>query len=324
MRTLQNWCKAVAEGVLRRPPGRPPHGLGARTRALLAVCRELRRQGYATGAVTIWEALCRGVPLRLVRWATKRLKQRKERRRRCMRERVRQSVHVQKRDVLWSLDGTHLGRAAHAPVEGQVAKDVGTLCTVGLSVGPPARGQDLVRLLKQTKVRRGTLPLVLSSDNGSANTSHVVARFLEAEKIVHLKSVPHTPQHNAWAERGIGELKQDSGLGKGVQTSASSAAARLEASQRRLDHERLRRSRGFRTAVQCDRDMPSWYGGVSRARFYKAARRAIKAAVIGEQSSRAQRMQEREAIFATMEYFGLITRTRGGEPLRAKKHEDVS
>ena len=292
--------------------------------ALFATCRELRRQGYATGGETIWRSLEKQVPLRLVRWATKRLKARNRKRRLAHRARARINMHVRRRDVLWSMDGTHLGRDGRIPVEGQIAKDVAPLRVVGLKVGPPASGEDLVDFLRLAKLSRGTLPLVISSDNGSANTSAVFAQYLARERIVHLRTCVHTPQQNGWVERANRELKEDSGLGKGVQVEVELAAELLEKSRRRLDANRLRPSRGFKTALACDLTMPGWYDVVSRDEFYEAACRAIEDLMQGDGTAREKRVREREAIFATMERFGLVKRTRGGEPLEATKHETVS
>lgn len=324
MRTLQNWKRRIVSGVDQRRLGRPSHGHRARLVALIQTCRELRRQGYGVGAEAIWRSLARVSPLRLVRWATKQLKARKKKRQRLHRERARISVQVHKTNALWCLDGTHLGRAGRAPIEGQVMKDVASLRFVGFSVGPPAKGSDVVRLLDASKQRRGCLPLVVSTDNGSAYTCHLVARYLAREQVVHLKTRAHTPQHNGWAERGMRELKEDGALGKGVQLDVREAASRLTTSRNRLDLRRCRRSRGYRTAAQCDEQMPGWYDAVSRRRFYKAATRAVEEATRDAINGHARRQKEREAIFRTMEDFNLISRTRGGEPLNAREHETVS
>jgi hypothetical protein len=292
--------------------------------ALLATCRELRRQGYGTGEYPLYRSLNGATPLRLVRWATKRLKARKRKRRRQHRARARISVHVQQKNVLWSMDGTHLGRDGRAAIEAQIAKDVAPLLVVGTQVGLAANAEDLVKFLANVKACRGTLPLVISSDNGSANISKLLAQYLERERVVHLKTCVRTPQQNGWVERANRELKEDSGLGKGVQVTPLLAATRLEESRRRLDSKRRRRSRRFKTAVECDLTMPGWYDVVSRECFHETACRAIEEATRGQGTAREKRVREREAIFATLERFELIKRTRGGEPLDAEKHETVS
>jgi len=292
--------------------------------ALFATCRELRKQGYGAGEYPIYRSLSGTTPLRLVRWATKRLKARKRKRRRQHRARARISVHVQRRNVLWSMDGTHLGRDGRAAIEAQIVKDVAPLLVVGTQVGASASAADLVRFLKNAKACRGTLPLVMSMDNGSANISKRLAEYLEHERVVLLKTCVHTPQQNGWVERANRELKEDSGLGKGVQLTPQFAATRLEESRRRLDTKRRRPSRGFKTAVECDLTMPGWYDVVSREQFHKTACCAIEDATRGHGTAREKRAREREAIFATLERFGLIKRTRGGEPLDTEKHETVS
>jgi transposase InsO family protein len=51
--------------------------------------------------------------------------------------------------------------------------------------------------------------LILSTDNGPAYTSEGCERHLLALEVVHLKNTPHTPQHNAFAERAVREIKDE-------------------------------------------------------------------------------------------------------------------
>jgi len=57
-------------------------------------------------------------------------------------------------------------------------------------------------------------PLVVMADNGSINRNEHVQRLLEREQVIVLWNLPHTPQHNARTERGIGDLKRASGLAR--------------------------------------------------------------------------------------------------------------
>lgn len=143
--------------------------------------------------------------------------------------------------------------------------------------------------------------------------------------MVHLLSLPHTPQHNAWVERGHGELKAESGLGKGVVLSnVDEARTRLLAARERLDEHRLRARLGARTAAEIDRSLPSWEGVLDRRAFYDAVCRSRQRAVLGTVGARARRLAEREATWRVLESYGLVRRSRGGAPLPSREAEGIS
>lgn len=358
MRTLQNWQRTAPGAVATI--GRPPHDAASWTRALRLVGRALRQQGYGAGWRTIAQVLGDAVPVVLVQRAVRAWKRRRRARVRRRQERLRHHVDVLARDALWALDATHLTRVAGTKVEAQVVRDAASARTVGLTVGPPVTARDALALLEHGREERGGLPLVLARDNGSPYAAKSVQSYLDAHRVIVLRNLPRTPQHNPWAERAIGELKADSELdvrgrssamlwlaqdpdlfepdrtiagpsqdplasGRALWTAtAVQCAARLNASRRRLDRHRLRASRGYRTARQCDHELPPWQGVVDRADFYATTRRAIDRAVDGVEGARARRLAEREAIFETLERVGLIRRTRGGAPLPPVEHESVS
>jgi transposase InsO family protein len=226
----------------------------------------------------------------------------------------RQHVLVTRRDVMWSMDGTHLGRLVDGrAVEGQVVRETATPRTLAVAVGRPARARDVIRTLRNTGRERGGLPLVLATDNGSCYTSALVEGWLARRGVVHLLSLPHTPQHNAWVERANGELKAESGLGRGVvAASATDIRERVETARCRLDHHRLRARCGFRTAAASDAQLTGWYNVTTRERFLVTLCRRVAEALPGLESRRAVRKAQREAVYASMEELGLIKRTRGG------------
>jgi len=172
--------------------------------------------------------------------------------------------------AVWCQDATHLGRLTNRKaVEAEVVKDRGSLQTLGLSVGPSATADDVVLLLKTLKGKKGGLPLVLQTDNGSAYCSKQVGRLLAREKVVHLRSKVRQPTDNGAAERGIGELKAEAGLGCGKRIEHSHQAGLLLVSAaQKLNSNRLRGSKGYRTANQMAKTLPSWYNRVTRDRFY--------------------------------------------------------
>jgi transposase InsO family protein len=314
VRTLENWKRAAGEEPRRE--GRPPLEPARWKASLWKVVRAWKRQGRRSGWRTVHAALAGEVSKYEVQVLLRSLKARRRRLERRRIEASRVSAHVECKDAVWSVDGTHLGRAEGAAVEGMAVRDVATQKTLAVLAGASASGADVVRLLEAVAAERGTLPLAVATDNGGPNASAELAEYLQARGIVHLRSVPRTPQHNAWVERGHGELKEDGDLGRGVRLEgAADAATRLARSMRRANGVRLRRSLGYRTADVVDAALPSWYGRACRGRFYKAACAARNKAVLGHGSPRARRIAEREATFRTMEDFGLVSRTRGGIPL---------
>jgi transposase InsO family protein len=282
------------------------------------------------------------VSLRRVREALRALKARWRRVQRRLAEERRVHVVVHALDALWSQDATHLGRCARDPglpeqnvpfgevlgapqgplraVQGEVVKDVASTELVDVRVGPPATGEDVVAMLEAMRIERG-LPLVHATDNG-VYACRRVREYLAAHQVVHLRSLPRTPQHNAWVERSNGELKLEAGLGAGVVLRDDDEARdRVEPARRRLNEQRPRTSRGGLTAAQLDASLPHWQSRVSREVFWKEACSTIERLTKDASNERERRMREREAIFCTLEKFGLVTRTRGGTAQPAVKAE---
>ena len=126
-------------------------------------------------------------------------------------------------------------------------------------------------LLEWLRLLRGSLPLVLVTDNGSVYASKDVRLYLDAHQVVHLFNRPHTPQHNPWGERANGVLKAESELGKGVRLSGPDAALpQLSPALHKHNHVRPLRSRGWRTPAQADAEAVHW-SARDREAFYLAA-----------------------------------------------------
>lgn len=317
MRTLENWQRGDREPSVA--PGRPAHSARLRRHALFAVARELRRQGQETGWRGIHGALGLAIPVRLVQSSIGALKKRRRARVETARARRRVHVRVLARDAIWSADGTHMGWREGIKIEGQLIRDAGSARIVQMTLGAPACGEDVVRILELARIERGELPLVLATDNGPAYRSQVLEEYLRRHRVVHLRNLPRTPQHNAWAERAIGEIKRDCRweAGQGI----PALAAALEESRRRLDHHRLRASRGYRTAAACDFAMERGYDLVRREDFYESVQQALCKARRRPQGERKTRLAQREAVFVTLEKFGLVERSRGGVPAQARQGE---
>lgn len=323
-RTLRNWRRTADRP--RRGPGRPKAAPAAaaalRRRALREVARVRRTQGRA-GEATVLAALRARppregpLPTRAVRAAVREWNahDRAETQDRIRAHRI--SIEVRAADVLWSEDATQLGVAAPptttpaiAPqkVHAEVVRDVGSCTVFVVRGGPPSTGLDVIRALVRAARAAGRWSLVFVSDNGAPYKSLVLALFLAALRIVHLRNEPRTPQHNAWSERGMRELKATARL------AARPPARRLAAfggAAAQLNR-RPRLTKNNLTALELRRSMCAATALVDRETFYRAAGAAMTAAVPPQAKGRARRRAERAAIFATLEQFDLIIRYRGG------------
>ena len=301
-RTVRNWI--AREGG---PCGRRPRSGAERRRAFVLVVRAWRWLGRGAGWRRVRTSLAGALPVRLVQECLSRAK----RLARAHAARRRVHVEVRARDVMWHLDATHLGRTGAGEVQAQVLRDAAEPCVLAASAGGPVTSADAVALVGAAIEAAGTSPLVLATDNGPPYVAADFERLLVAHRIVHLKNLPHTPQHNARAERTIRDVKADCLLGKGVRLSSlAAAAAPLAAACRRLD---LRAGAG--SAASCS------YTSQQRADFYEDVCRSIEIAVRGTRGARARRMAEREAIHVELEDRGLIERTRGGRRSAGSKAE---
>jgi len=288
------------------------------------VGRELNRQGESCGWRTIESGLGERVPTRAVQECVRAWKRRWRCRSRRARAQRRVHVLVLARDALWAQDATQVGRVDGSAVQAEVVRDAASDATEVPRIGAAARGADVRDVLAVVAQQRGALPLVHAMDNGSPYCEGETRRWLAERKVLVLRSLPHVPQHNAFAERANGELKAESGLASDtVLASTQEASVALEAACTRLNVARCRTSRGGRTARELDHALPRAQDLVNRDTFYETACYNIDRAVQDAPSPRARRLAEREATYETMEQFGLIRRTRGGVLLRAVKCETV-
>ncbi len=321
-RTLRNWESGAPKAP--KPLGRPATSPSKRFQARLKVARELRKQGWV-GWRPVLARVGSCVSTRLVQESVGELKRRHVERRRKWLSARRVHVEVLAPKVIWVQDATHVGRLKRKAVQAEVVKDRATLGYVEVAVGPAANAQDIIGMLEGLKHGQG-LPLVWATDNGSPYRDHRVEDFLRREKVVHLLSRPRLPQDNAAAEKGIRELKEEAGLGKGVKLSSLVEAARkLASSWEILNYRRPRGSKGYRTAADLEVQLPSWREKVEREAFFEQACEAKEKAVKGGGTAREKRQAERQAVYETLEKFQLITRTRGGKPLMLvpKNPEDI-
>lgn len=315
LRTLRNWC-AIAKSGKQLKRGRPLLRAALHQQALWLVGREMKKQDY-TGWRPVAKALSKSVPTTLVQLYVSKFKKRRRKLQRAREEKNRISIEVTTRNALWVQDGMSGGHKIPEPLEAQVIKDRAPLTTVSIVTGPPATGEKIVEMLKSVKPSKG-LPFVLGTDNGPCFRAAIVKDFLYQEKIIHLFSRAHTPQHNGSAEIRILELQEAAALNFTVWAQGATVVQdRLEKAAYRLDHGRLRGSKGFKTSAQLDKTMPIVYDNV-RAHFFEVCSKHKNHATEGLTNTHDVRMAERNAVFDTLEEFGFIKRTRGGRPYTMK------
>ena len=194
----------------------------------------------------------------------------------------------------------------------EVQRDTASTKTVGLACGPAATGEDVMAQLEALRAARGELPLVFACDRGAQYENATVKDYLEANGVVLLPRLPRTPQHNAWSERGIRELKEAAQLDPGMP--AAQQEERLKSTAARLDANRRHATRKGLTADQADSILPRATSLVPRQAFYATCRRAMEGAERRHEHSRARTLACRKAAFAVMERFGLVRITGGRAP----------
>lgn len=297
VRTLWTWEHAAALS-----PGRPRRAESERQATQAAVCALLAQEG-GMGGRAAWERLRRAHPLRVVRDEVREWKQSRRTAARERREDERRHVEVLVQGGVWCLDGTHVGRDAdQRPVMEEIVRDEGTRRFAGV-------GASVLGTLERAAATGGW-PLVIREDNGWENRAPEVVARLAEEQVIVLPSLPRVPQHNPRAERGMRELKEVTGLGKGRVIVREQAEQQLEWACRVLN-AKPRACLDWRSAEQACAEVPWWYSRVCRAKLYSTVCAARRWAVRGATGKRAQRAAEREAILAVLEKFHIIKRWRG-------------
>lgn len=302
-------------------PGRPPLSDEKYLLAHKIVESEWRHQGVGAGEGSIAQALKGLISIYHVRKCLKKLKRQHKRKLARIRKENRLHVEAKARDAMWSVDATELERKPEI-LQAETIREVCTTKTLAATVGPPACAKDFIRNLENAAEERGCFPYVLISDNGPVYRCKKVRRFLRRHQVIQLLNLPFTPQHNSTAETGIRELKEHAVNENGeVPAGENSWITGIQGALRTLNHRRLRKTRGYRTAAQVDLAMPRASDMVPREVFFKAACSAIwkaEADTLARGATvRERRRAVREAIFATLESFGLIHRWRGDRPTRA-------
>ena len=294
-RTLRHWQKNAKSAL-------PPKRRGRKKKVdklghYLKIAREWKRQGYTVGEDAIVNKL-KDVRCRLVREVVRGLKKRRRVRAEKHLKTSRITVTVHKHAHFNVIDALKVPDKIGG--ESIVCRDRANLMThLHDAKSENVCASDVLDLL-ESLLKKGRLPLVLGSDNGSPFVAHEVADFLAKHNVIHLKSLPRVPQHNGSAENAVGDVKR---LLKNGFDRAQTVLT--------LNNIRLRKVNDWKTPNELDQECFTAITENERIKFFNAAKSAINSAVVDTMTSKEKRKAEREAIYQTMENFSIITRTRG-------------
>jgi transposase InsO family protein len=268
--------------------GRPSHSPERLKEARSLVFDEMKSQG-SPGWRPISAALKGKVSVRLVQRfvAEYKLEQRKKRNPKRM--------EVAGKNVIWSMDGAIT--KDESKVENQVIKDRGSKCWVGLRSSQKAsKAVDVIEALDES-IKQNGYPLVLSTDNGAAYTNKEVCRHLRKLKIIHLKSLPRTPQHNGAVEVGIRELREIM-LSKEINLKDAMI----------VSNARLRKyGNKWMSSQSIFENGDVLYNKRERELFYKKCTKQLSALAKQPLNLKEKRMKERELVLNELQKRGLVT-----------------
>ena len=317
VRTIRRIAAIGKKGECERPKlGRPALPQAIVKDARQRIGQLLDHVGWQHGEGAVLGKFKSAFPRSLVIRVLRDLKARRRRRIRAASLARRVAFRATAQGVLWSVDETQLAPRSSASDEAfiEIVRDPATRETWATELAPPATGEAAVAWLEDMIEATGFVPLVVSTDNGAPYKSGVFTEFLERHQIVHLRNLPHTPQHNAHAERGVKEVKAALGIPRGkLQLPGAWLGPRLRGALRYLNHGQKRGVLNGRTAAEAAAELPIAETLVDRQKFFTETRAAIGTAVQDCNGARAARLAERKAILQTMARYSLITITRGGK-----------
>ncbi len=286
-RTVRNWCNQAKKDVPKM--GRPSHSPEKLKEARALVFEEMKARG-APGWRPIAEALKGKVSVRLIQKFVGEFKVETKKKYESKR------MEIRGKNVIWSMDGAITKDDSKA--ENQVIKDRGSRCWVGHKICPKAsNGLDVIKALEKSFVVNG-YPLVLATDNGAAYINSEVCSYLKDHKIIHLKSLPRTPQHNGAVEVGIKELRE---IMVSKQIKLKDALKVANARLRKYGNRWMSAESYFETA-----DMN--YNIKDHELFYNECTKQLNALAEQCPNLKKRRLQERELVFAELDRRGLITK----------------
>ncbi len=298
-RTLRSWKKNYLENKSPKI-GRPTRKLNYKLRLLKLVKEEWLRQGRP-GWRPVAYAL-KGESVDLIQKYVSQLKM-KERKVQWQYKRNRsKNVDVLFSNVVWTQDATFL-KENKKRTYAEVIKDRCSFEIIEAKQVDSMNSENVKSILKDKE-----MPLVYMSDNGSAYCSKEMESFLKSKRVIHLKSLPATPQHNGGAEIAVKELKR---LVTCVSKKKISLDERLDKAKRVLNRERLWRAHGYKTAYEKFKSSPLKDKEDVRDKLYAEYENKLCLLINKKLNKRKQRLEERELVFSLLEKYKLIKRYRG-------------
>lgn len=286
-RTIRNWCKQAQKDVPKM--GRPsPYTAKDLARAKKLVSEQMKRLG-SPGWRPIAATLKGKVSVRLVQRFVAEYK------RETKKKYVPKRMEVSGKNVIWTMDGAIMKE--ESKTENQVIKDRGSRNWVGFKSCPRAScGQDVITTLNES-IKQNGCPLVLATDNGAAYTSKEVCQHLRKLKIIHLKSLPRTPQHNGAVEVGIKELREIM-LNKEIKLKDAINVA--NARPRKYGNKWMDSQSVFKNGVML-------YNKKEHELFYRNCTKQLNALAKQPLNLKRKRLKERELVFEELAKRGLVT-----------------
>ena len=302
-RTLNEWKRIASNSESQKSTGRPKSRPTLFEK--LKISREWKRQGFP-GSRAVSRALP-GVRVRLIREVIAGLKLRRRTRSASRLKATRLSIEPKTPGHFVAIDGALLENGK----EVIVLRDRASLFTRIEKSQRRVRSADTLRAFQRLE-SLGRLPLVVSSDNGSPFCSSEVANYFRLKKIIHLRSLPRTPQHNGACEIAVREVKES--LVNGIP---------LDACCEILNERRKRRRLKYQTAREFDEKQFVQYDDGARAVLYDTVCSAVSTATLGTKGAKESRKLERAAILETLERFELIKINRGSQRSSAKPEDNA-
>ena len=297
-RTIRNWKREYLSNE-SKILGRPKRTLALRIKLLKKVKKQWLHQGKP-GWRPVAFAL-KGEPIDLIQLYVAQLKKKDRKSKRVKKIKRETRVKVLFSGAVWTQDATFFKKRVYA----EVIKDRCSLKVVSVNKENNLKKENVVRELKKHE-----LPLVYMTDNGSAYCSKEMSQFLKEKRVIHLKSLPRTPQNNGCCEIAVREVKE---LLRNLDSDKSELQCKLDESREILNTKRLRKSLGYRTSEEVEKLTELKNKGALRDKIYSDYEIGLLHINESDCGKLQKRKRERELIFSLLENYGLIKRYRGGQ-----------
>ena len=332
-RQFGEWIRIARSGEPLKKRGRPKTSEHITAATRIEVRAVLETMGWTTGEPRIMAVLGKARPRRVVRRVLQEEKRAHRARMAAAEKAKRLTIVPLAKNVIWAQDATMLARDEQtaAVVTTEVVRDAATTDVGGVSpIIGCSEAKTAIEAFGDMAVQRGVAPLVDMTDNGSAYQSEY-DEMLASKKVVHLRNLPHTPKHNAVAERAVRELKEEAHrvlMDARLERTNVKCRTLLEewqiGTQVAIRRIRIRPRSGLRLGKCCeelDKSLPEAEDLVDRDVFYAAATEAMAAARQAHEKPRAKRIAERRALLLVLLKFGLVRVLVGGVPVTAENAE---